>query len=153
NVARGGSGSVETGGGSGLGGVLFNLNGTVTIDFSTLAGNSLAGNNGRADSGGPEDGTVYSLSYGNKIQDGTASPASLTINNSIVHSTQTDGGRQSDVSVNVLDGNNTNTSSVIYAGKNFIGQSYTVSGVTQTGTSPSTGDPLLGSLSLYFGAP
>ena len=53
--------------------------------------------------------------------------------------------------MNVVDGANTNSSSLIYAGKNFIGQSYTVTGITQTGTSPSTSDPLLGSLSLYFG--
>jgi hypothetical protein len=138
---------------SGLGAVLFNLNGSVTIDFSTLAGNFLSGNNARADNGGPEDGTVYSLAYGNKIEDGTVSSATLTIHNSIVHGTQANGGLHSDVSVNVVDGANTNSSSLIYAGKNFIGQSYTVTGVTQTGTSPSTTDPLLGSLSLYFGLP
>jgi hypothetical protein len=148
NSAIGGSGYQS---GSGLGAVLFNLNGSVTIDFSTLAGNFLAVNNGVGDAGGPEDGTVYSLAYGNKIDDGTASAATLTIHNSIVHGTQADGGLHSDVSVNVVDGAHTNASSLVYAGKNFIGQSYTVAGVTQTGTSPSTSDPLLGSLSLYFG--
>jgi hypothetical protein len=136
---------------SGLGAVLFNLNGSVTIDFSTLAGNTLNGNNAQADSKGPEDGTVYSLAYGNKIQDGSASLATLTIRNSIIHGTHAGGGLQSDVSINLVNGNvaNTNSSSLVYAGKNFIGQSYTVSGVTQTGTSPSTADPLLGALSIY----
>ena len=139
--------------GSGLGAVLFNLNGNVTIDFSTLGGNTLSGNNARSDSKGPEDGTVYSLAYGNKIEDGTASSATLTIRNSIIHGTQADGGQHSDVSVNVVDGANTNTSSLVYAGKNFIDQSYTVAGVTQSGTSPNTADPLLGALSIYSASP
>jgi hypothetical protein len=150
NSANGG-GSSGAGNGSGIGAVLFNLNGNVTIDFSTLAGNFLSGNNAGADSAGPEDGTVFSLAYGNKIQDGSASTATLTIHNSILHGLQADGGLHSDVSVNVVDGSSTNTSSLVYAGKNFIGQSYTVPGVTQSGTSPSTSDPLLGSRSLYFG--
>lgn len=152
NSARGGAGLTDGGGGSGLGAVLFNLNGTVTIDFSTLAGNTLSGNNGRPDNAGPEDGTVYSLAYGNKIQDGTASSAKLTIHNSIIHGTHADGGLHSDVSVNVVDGANTNASSVAYAGKNFVGASYNVSGVAQSGSSPSTVDPLLGSLSSYVGS-
>jgi hypothetical protein len=48
--------------------VLFNLNGSVTIDFSTLAGNFLSGNNARADNFSPADGSVYSLAYGNEIR-------------------------------------------------------------------------------------
>jgi hypothetical protein len=144
NLANGG-----TPAGSGLGAALFNLNGKVTIDFSTFAGNSVGGNNGRAGNFGPEDATVYSIAFGNKIEDGTASSASLIISNSIIHGTHADGGLQNDVSVNVVNGVNTNNSSLNYAGKNFIGQSYTVNGVTQTGTSPSTADPLLGALSLY----
>ena len=152
NAARGGAGSASCStpcGGSGLGAVLFNLNGNVTIDFSTLAGNMLSGNNLQADAKGPEDGTVYSLAYGNKIQGGSASSATLKVRNSIIRGTHADGGLQSDVSGNVVNGTNTNTSSLIYAGKNFIGQSYTVAGVSQSGTSPSTVDPLLGALSLY----
>jgi len=151
NGANGGAGQCLTCTGSALGAVLFNLNGSVTIDFSTLAGNTLSGNNAQADSKGPEDGTVYSLAYGNKIQDGSSSSATLTIHNSIIHGTQADGGLHSDVSANVVNGANANTSALIYAGNNFIGQSYGVAAVTQTGTSPSAADPLLGSLSLYLG--
>jgi hypothetical protein len=156
NSANGGAGSPDCStpcNASGLGAVLFNLNGSVTIDFSTLAGNMLSGNNAQADSKGPEDGTVYSLAFGNKIQDGTASSATLTIHNSIIHGTQASGGLHSDVSVNVVNGAHTNASNLVYAGNNFVGKSYTVTGVTQAGTSPGTVDPLLGSLSLYFQTP
>jgi hypothetical protein len=133
--------------------VLFNLNGNVTIDFSTLAGNTLSGNNLQADGKGPEDGTVYSLAYGNMIQGGSASSATLKIHDSIIRGTHADGGLQSDTSVNVVNGANTNSSSLVYVGKNFIGQSYTVIGVSQSGTSPSTVDPLLGALSFYGASP
>jgi len=149
NGAYGGAGYVPAGNGSGLGAVLFNLNGTVTIDFSTLAGNTLASNNALADSKGPEDGTVYSLAYGNKIQDGSASSATLTIHNRIVHGTQADGGLQNDVVANVVNGANTNASSVAYAGSNFVQRSSHLNGAIQSGSLPSTDDPLLGSLSVY----
>jgi hypothetical protein len=150
NSARGGVDSPYNG--SGLGAVLFNLNGEVTIDFSTLAGNSLAGTNGQDDGGGREDGTVYSLAYGNNIQDGSASSASLTIHNSIVHGTHADGGPQHDVVINFVNGANTNSSGLVYSGNNLVGSSYAVAGVTPSGSTPSTADPLLGSLSLYIGS-
>ena len=148
NAARGGAGHLASGNGSGLGAALFNLNGNVTIDFSTLAGNSLSGNNAHADALGPEDGSVYSVAYGNKIQDGSASSASLTIHNSIVYATDTDGGANSDVSVNLVDGANTNTSVVTFNGLNFVGKLRGVGTISLSGTL-STADPLLGPLSLY----
>ncbi len=156
NAARGGASMVSCNTpcqGSGLGAVLFNLNGAVTIDFSTLAGNVLASTNALADPFGPEDGTVYSVAYGNKIQDGTPSSASLVIHNSIIHGTQADAGLHDDVVANVVNGVHTNTSSLVYSGKNFIQESYTVDGVAQTGSSPSTFDPLLGALSIYRASP
>ena len=103
--------------------MLFNLNGSVTIDFSTLAGNFLAGNNGAGDDNGPEDGTVYSLAYGNKIQDGTASSAALTIHNSIVHGTQADGGLHSDVASTSSTAPTRIRPISSYAGNNFVGKS------------------------------
>lgn len=153
NAARGGSGFDAAGDGSGLGAVLFNLNGNVTIDFSTLAGNLVSGNNGAGDNAGPEDATVYSLAYGNKIQDGTASSASLTIHNSIIHGTHADGGAGNDILVNVVDGTQVNSSSVVYKGKNFVQFSTNLGSVTQTGSSPTQADPLLGALSLYRSSP
>jgi len=136
--------------GSGLGAVLFNLNGQVTIDFSTLAGNTLGGNNTLSDASGPADGSVYSLAYGYNITSGGASVASLTINNSIVHGTQ--GATNADVVANLVAGNTAaiNTSSLHYSGKNLVQHSYTVINVTQSGSSPSTVDPLLGALSHYL---
>src|SRR5262249_50221883 len=119
NAAIGGASVCATCNGSGLGAVLFNLNGDVTIDFSTFAGNFLFGNNGRADAFGPEDGTIYSLAFGNKIEDTTKSSATLTIHNSIVHGTHAGAGLQSDVNANAVNGANPNTSSLNYAGKNF----------------------------------
>jgi len=149
NAARGGANG-SNGVGSGLGAVLFNLNGTVVIDFSTLAGNSLAGNNGGGDATGSEDGSVYSLAFGNKIQDGSASSAALTIRNSIIHGTRADGGLGSDVSANRVDGLTANASSLIYSGVSFVGSSYAVATVASAGA-PFTIDPLVGGLSLYTG--
>jgi hypothetical protein len=154
NVASGGAGSSSCPapcGGSGLGAVLFNLNATVTIDFSTLAGNSLSGNNARTDNFGPEDGTVYTLAYGNKIQDGSASSATLTIHSSIIHGTNE--GTADDVVANVVNGNHTNASSVAYLGKNFVQYTYTAGGASRSGNLPSTADPLLGALSIYGSSP
>ncbi len=153
NSARGGAasavGTPPGTNGSGLGAVLFNLSGTVTIDFSTLAGNTLVSSNGTVSS---EDGTVYSLAYGNVIQTGLAASASLTINNSIVYSTQADAvGNTNDIVVNFINGNQTNSASLKYVGANIVHNVLT--GVTPIGTTPSTSDPLLGSLSLYFGLP
>lgn len=151
NAANGGVSNDPSQNGSGLGAVLFNLNGSVTIDFSTLAGNSLAHSNGQSDNLGPADGTVYSLAYGNDIKTGLASTASLIIHNSIVRGTH--GGLGDDVVANVVAGNQSNTSNLVYSGKNFMQQSYTVAGVTQSGTLPSSSDPLLGSLSRYRDSP
>jgi hypothetical protein len=154
NAAKGGTVNVTycsqpTCQGSGLGAVLFNLNGTVTIDFSTLAGNVVAGTNAHADAFGPEDASVYSLAYGNKIQDGSASSASLKIHNSIVHGTHADAGAGNDILVNIVDGMHANASSVVYTGKNFVQFSTNLGTVTQTGSSPTQADPLLGALSIY----
>jgi hypothetical protein len=153
NAARGGAGVDAAGNGSGLGAVLFNLNGNVTIDFSTLAGNYVSGNNGAAEDKGPEDATVYSLAYGNKIEDGSASHASLTLHDSIVHGTHADGGGGNDILVNLVDGAQTNDSSVVYKGKNFVQFSTNLGNVTQTGSSPTQADPLLGALSTYSSSP
>jgi hypothetical protein len=157
NLARGGASPPSCNGvctGSGLGAVLFNLNGTVTIDFSTLAGNFLARSNARGDGMGREDGTVYSLAYGNDIHTGLATTATLNIHNSIIHGTQSEAAANSDdVIANVVNGSHTNTSSLNYAGKNFVLNSFTVAGIAQSGSSPSTLDPRIGALSVYVTNP
>lgn len=151
NAARGGAGHIPAGDGSGLGAVVFNLNGDVTIDFSTFAGNALSGDNGGADDIGAQDGSVYSLAYGNKIQDGGTSNASLTINNSVVRSTAGDGGADDDVVVNVVNGSFANTSAIVYHGVNFIHAVRKAAGVAQSGVAPNALDPLLAPLSLWTG--
>ena len=154
NAANGGAGAASCSpacDGSGLGAVLFNLNGAVTIDFSTLAGNSLSNSNGGAS---PEDGSVYSLVFGNDIVAGSATSAALTIHNSIVHGTQTDAaGYNDDVVVNLVNGAHTNAASLAYAGANFVHSTYRQFGVAQSGSLPNTADPLLGSLSVYRASP
>jgi hypothetical protein len=59
------------------------LNGNITIDFSTLAGSLLTGNNGAGSNGDAEDTAVYSVAWGSKIRDGSATATSLTINSGI----------------------------------------------------------------------
>lgn len=149
NAARGGGSGA---GGSGLGAVLFNLNGDVKIDFSTLAGNFLSGNNAQAGDRGPEDGTVYSLAYGNNLQTGNAITANLTVNNSIVHGTHADGGAGSDIVVNGVDGAHANQSFVAYKGQNFSALTTHIGvDVHPAGSTPAQTDPLLGALSVYSG--
>jgi hypothetical protein len=154
NAARGGGSALSCNtlcNGSGLGAVLFNLNGTVMIEFSTLAGNSLANSNGTATS---EDGSVYSLAFGNDINTGAATSASLTIHNSIIHGTQVDAvGFDDDVVVNVVNGSQINSASLAYSGANIIHSSFRQTGVTVSGSLPSPVDPLLGALSIYSASP
>ena len=152
NTANGGAGASACNpacDGSGLGAVLFNLNGTATIDFSTLAGNSLNRSNGTAS---PEDGSVYSLAFGNSISDGAASSASLTLHDSIIYGTRADAaGFNDDVVANFVNGAHTNSASLAYSGTNIVHGIFHQFGVSLSGTVPSTADPLLGSLSLYIG--
>jgi hypothetical protein len=96
---------------------------------------------------------VYSLAYGNKIQDGSASSAAVKIHDSIIHGTHADAGAGNDILVNIVDGVQANTSSVVYTGKNFVQFSANVGTVTQTGNSPTQADPLLGALSIYRSSP
>lgn len=145
NSAIGGSGTFS---GSGLGAAIFNLNGRVTIDFSTLADNSVSGSNLSGNSVGPGDGTVYSLAYGNKIEDGSASNATLTIVGSmVVGTTASNVASYDDVVSLVVNGNPANTATLTYTDANLVGST---SGAS-TGTTPSTAAPNLGSLGNYGG--
>lgn len=152
NSANGGAGSAACNpacDGSGLGAVLFNLNGTTTIDFSTLAGNSLSRSNG---TGSSEDGSVYSLAFGNDIGTGAASSASLNLHNSIAYGTRADAaGFNDDVVANFVNAAHPNSASLAYSGINIVHGIFRQFGVSLSGTVPSTADPLLGSLSPYIG--
>lgn len=152
NSASAGGGSL----GSGLGAAIFNLNGNVTIAYSTLANNTVSGSKGGALSGGPGDGTVYSLAYGNTIENGTASLAALTITNSIISGTVgSNGAGNNDVVNNVVAGahpsNTGNVATLTWAGNNIVGarQNATSSAgatATQNGAPSSNANPNLGAL-------
>ena len=171
NTAAGGTPYSGNGiNGSGLGAAIFNLNGTVSIAYSTLANNAVSGTNIVHDyifadgfeSGfttnthSPGDGTVYSVAYGNKIEDGTASLAALTITDSIISGTvASTGAGNNDVVNNVVAGthpaNTGNVATLTYSGKNIIGASWNVGSgthatATQVGAPTSSADPNLGAL-------
>jgi len=149
NAARGGAGN-----GSGLGAVLFNLNGIATVEFSTLAGNSLSGNNGPNENAGESNGTIYSLAYGNKIEDGSASSATLRLSKSIVIATHgVTGARSDDIAVNVIDGDQANASNLLFLAPNLAGHVRSAAKVVQSGNSPGNSDPLLGPPRIESGVP
>ncbi len=139
--------------GSGLGAAIFNLNGTVTIQFSTLANNAVSNSTGYATSRGPGDATVYSVAYGNKIENGTASTAALTITNSIITGTvASNGAGNNDVVNNVVVGthpsNTGNVATLTYTGSNIVGASQNATSTagataTQNGAPTSNANPLL----------
>src|SRR5262249_47475962 len=139
------------GSGSGLGAVVFNLNGTVLVDFSTIAGNSVANSSAGV---AVEDGSVYSLAFGNDINTGAATSTALSINNSIIHGTHADAaGYNDDVVLAFLNGAHTIWPSVGYRGTNMAQNIYRQRGVAGGGSPPSTADPLLGALSVYRSSP
>jgi hypothetical protein len=112
NSAHGGAGSgaVGSSGGSGYGGALFNLDGGVTLNDDTLAANTVSGgSHGTGGSSGQAaGGAVYNLAFGNQIQSGAATSATLVLFNSILSTTR--GGP--DLASNALNGNSTNTAAI-----------------------------------------
>ncbi len=142
NTAQGGTGDTGAGGGSGLGAALFNLNGTVTLNFSTLAKNIVtAGAGGAGGSAGQADGgALYNLAFGNKIEDGTASTATVTVRNSILANST--GGN--DLVNDKRDGSQPNTATVDYDQRNIVMTKNALSGTAFTGTLYSMADPQLG---------
>jgi Ca2+-binding RTX toxin-like protein len=152
NSALGGAGAtisngMSSGGGLGAGGAIFNLNGSVTLTNDTLDANIAAGGAaGGADSqaGQSRGGAVYNLAYGNRIQDGSASIATLTLANTILGGS-TDGNRNaiSDLVNDNINGNNTNTATITIAAPSIVQSApTTLDGTTITGT-PIIADPML----------
>jgi hypothetical protein len=83
NTAQGGSVSGNLGGGgNGLGGAIFNLDGTVNLIYATVAENTVTAGSG-ASKGAATGGAVYNLSFGN-TQAGGATTATLTLFNSVL---------------------------------------------------------------------
>jgi hypothetical protein len=88
NTAQGGEGSLAGYGGSGYGGALFNLDGSVTLNDVTVAANNVGGgHSSEGDDGQADGGAVYNLAYGDNITSGGAVGATLTLYNSILSDT------------------------------------------------------------------
>jgi hypothetical protein len=139
NLAQGGNGFDAEGmsilyggvGGSGYGGAIFNLNGAVALSGCTLVSNSvLPGatatlvydsqiNSVPMDvpTGGANGGALYNLAYGNKIEDGSASLATVSLANSLLADSF---GANNDLVNNEIDGNHANTATVTFANNNLV---------------------------------
>lgn len=159
NEADGGLADTSSGAmyGSGLGAAIFNLNGTVNLSFSTISGNRLRRSNGATSpTGGPAGGAIYSLAFGNTIEDGTATNASFTQANSIVWGTSSGLG-ESDLINNVVAGlgaaNTGNSSTLSFAGTNIVGVQQNSGSLDPTSTTPLTVDPKLDGQLAPNGAP
>jgi hypothetical protein len=148
NVAQGGnSGGVgappayAANGGSGQGGGVFNLNGAVILNGCTLASNSaIPGTNVWTDTDG---GAFYNLALGNRIEDGTASVATVTLINTILANSRIS---TNDLVNNQVNGRQANTATVVYYGPNLVMGRADLSGATSIGAPTLTGDPKLGPL-------
>ncbi len=82
-MAHGANGTSD-GGGSGFGGAIFNLNGTVILHNATLAGNTVRAGDGSTP-GQADGGSVYSIAFGNDIfTPNTPVQANLNIRHSIL---------------------------------------------------------------------
>lgn len=158
NTAQGGNGG-GTGaqGGSGYGGAIFNQNGSATLTYVTIANNTvIKGTSGSSSSGNgnANGGGVYNVAI--------SSPATLTLNNSVIGQDQNNGGsdlvNNGDGAAATING----SSSAVQGGVLQIGNS-TVAGGAVTVTSapnlptsvannggltetlaPNSGSPLLG---------
>jgi hypothetical protein len=165
NTAQGGQGgdafgSISNkggGGGSGLGAGVFNLNGTVTVNFSTIAANTVIAGAGGVGVGGQPNGSagaagggaLYNLAYGNRIETGGVSTATVTLRNSIL-ANSTGGGDlvndKRDSTTTPAIGAQVNTATVDYGGRNIVEMSAAISGTAFTGALYSMADPQLGAL-------
>jgi hypothetical protein len=153
NAAQGGNGfdaqgfSIAFGsgvGGSGYGGAIFNLNGTVSVNGSTIVSNfviSGATATFTFDSqdnpvltdvptGGANGGALYNLAYGNKIEDGSASIARVCVTNSMLAGSI---GGTSDLANNEIDGSQPNTATVSFCTNNLVMASCNLHNSTCTG--------------------
>jgi len=126
NTAAAGAGGV---GAKGLGGAVFNVDGTVAITASTIAQNT--------SEGAEPHGGVYSVAYGNTITAGTATSASVTMTRSILY-----GNTGSNLTLDKVDGLQTNTSTATMTAPTIVGSSTVTAGATMTGTAISS-DPQL----------
>jgi len=150
NKAQGGNSFRDAG--SGFGGAIFNLNGSITLINSTLAFNSVDSgvtsdlinfNNGQADGG-----SVYNLSYGNMIEDGSASEATVNLINSILANTV---GGINDLINNKIDGANSNTATIIFSATNLVMARSSINSASEAGSPSLSSNPNLSPLAYNGG--
>lgn len=126
--------SDRSGHGYGYSGAIFNYIGTLTIDFSALAGNSVG-------TGSPDGGAIYSLGDGwcgksenDATSDGNTcnAGASVTLTQSIAANNTASGGAANDIVIdNIHDsGNATYARSKASATNNVRGASAVIDGTT-----------------------
>jgi hypothetical protein len=160
-------------GGSGFGGGIFNLNGALSLTSCTVASNTTIpgttptwfySNSGHVSTNDPtgsaDGGAVYNLAYGNKIEDGSASIATVTLFNTIL---ATSVGASNNLVNNEVNGSQTNIATVTFSAKNLVTSHVDLSGGTCLGAPTVTVDPKLGPLAknggptptmaLLFGSP
>ncbi len=155
NAAQGGDGfdaqgfSIAFGsgvGGSGYGGAVFNLNGAVSLNGSTIVSNYVipgATATFTFDSednpvltdvptGGANGGGLYNLAYGNKIEDGSASIATVCLTNTLLADSF---GTTSDLANNEIDGNHTNIATISFSTNDLVMTSGNLHNATCNGAS------------------
>jgi CSLREA domain-containing protein len=137
NSAQGGGGAGNGNPGLGSGGAIFNLNGSVSIANSTFALNqSGTGGDGVYDSGA--DGA-------------NAWTAKVTLTASVMWDSSLSFDLQSDAPSAVSTVSNMSSATVNESGANVVRSEQTLNQGTITGSSPLTGDPLLGPLAFNGG--
>jgi len=99
---------------------------------------------------GGEDGTVYSLTYANTVEDGSPNSATLSIHSSIIRAPAHDAGAGNAVVANRIDGDSPNPSTVNYWFSNFAAGSAALGNATTGGTGTANpADPLLLALTRF----
>ncbi len=114
------------------------------MNFCTVAGNSVTSSNNAIQ--GPGDGSaLYSLAYGNRIEDGTASNAVMSLGNSVVWgNTGAVHALLNTVSGGTSGSNTGNSAALVYIGANIVDSSS--GNGSSSGPAALNGDPKLGGL-------
>jgi hypothetical protein len=117
--------------GSGYGGAIFNLNGTVQLGSTLMLSNSVVrgetttflmmGPNDfvmtNLPTGGADGGALYNLAFGNRIEDGSSSVATVSLTNSLFSGSI---GGLNDLVNNAINGSQTNAANITYAANNLV---------------------------------
>jgi hypothetical protein len=117
---------------------MFNLDGSMRVRGSTIAGNVAFGGN-------PAGGGVYSLAFGNTIARGGATTASVSLAGSILYGNTGAAAGADDLALNRVKGKHSNASASTLISVSIVGAISRAHGATAA-RAPITGNPLLGPL-------